>query len=84
MLDTEKEEVRLRLELLNRVASQHESILKNNPDADSLKARMREIYHETIQELASNPELKIFLVPKGTGSKPNIIRLQINQPPADK
>ena len=84
ILDTEKEEVRLRLELLNRVASQHASILKNNPDADSLKARMREIYHETIQELASNPELKIFLVPKGTGSKPNIIRLQINQPPADK
>ena len=45
---------------------------------------MREIYHETIQELAANPELKIFLVPKGTGSKPNIIRLQINQPPAKK
>ena len=84
ILDTEKEEVRLRLELLNRVASQHASILKNNQDVDSLKARMREIYHETIQELASNPELKIFLVPKGTGSKPNIIRLQINQPPADK
>jgi len=83
-VDDEKEEVRLRLELLNRVASQHASILKNNPDAASLRARMREIYHETIQELAANPELKIFLVPKGTGSKPNIIRLQINQPPAKK
>lgn len=80
----EKEAVRQRIALLNRVANQHASILKNNQNPTKLQARMREIYHETIQELASNPELKIFLVPKGTGSKPNIIRLQINQPPADK
>ena len=83
-VDAEKEAVRQRIALLNRVANQHASILKNNKTPAELQARMREIYHETIQELAANPELKIFLVPKGTGSKPNIIRLQINQPPADK
>ena len=71
-----------RLDSLNDIAKQFDSIYKNSPDPAKRRELMEELYYKTISKIAQNEDVKIYLVPRGTAGKPTRIRLQIKQLPA--
>ena len=72
------------LDSLKSIENDFVSIRQNYPDPEARRRRLKEMYFEKITEIANREGVKIFLVTKGPAGQPTRLRLQINQPPADR